>query len=60
VPVLCHGIFADALSCRTDSDQLIGNKRLLFVRLWNGMEDMKKAAKAAYPSDFITEIWLRG
>jgi hypothetical protein len=40
--------------------QLIGNKCLLVVRLGNGMEEMKKAAKAAHPSDFIVENWLRG
>jgi hypothetical protein len=54
------GTFADALSCGADFVQLIGNQCLLVARLGNGMEEMKKAADAAHPSDFIAEIWLRG
>jgi hypothetical protein len=29
-------------------------------RAWNGIEEMKKAAKAAHPSVFIAKNWLRG
>jgi hypothetical protein len=39
---------------------MLANTGIFVARSGKGLLGMEKAAKAAYPFDFISEIWLRG